>query len=465
MEQIDLLTSLPTYGWLSLLPTVVVITIAVITHRPVASLLAGVTVGILLISPGNMIGSLADISLEVMQDETIGWVIIVCGLMGSLIYLLIQSGGAAAFAARMSRSANTRNKSLLVTWFLGMVMFIDDYLNAIAIGNSMKTVTDKFKVSRAMLSYIVDSTAAPTCVIVPISTWAVFFAGVLESVDVAGPGEGMAMYISGIPFMFYPFIALLLVPLVATGRFPLIGPMKAAEELAQQGRLAMEPVDQIEFTQGPLDEDGKPRSTMWVFLLPLLSLIGFSWYFDIDLLRGVIATLIVTIPLIVGLKLINAHAALDGVLEGFKIMLPPLAIVVVAFMFKVVNDQLGLPQFVIESVQPLMSPLFFPVIVFLTMAMVAFATGSSWGVFVIAIPIVMPLGASMGVPLPVTIGALLSASSFGSHACFYGDATVLSAQSCGLGVMEHALTQWPYALVAALAASIAYVGYAYVFLV
>lgn len=310
-----------------------------------------------------------------------------------------------------------------------------------------------------MLSYVVDSTAAPTCVIVPISTWAVFFAGVLESVDVASVGEGMKMYISGIPFMFYPFIALFLVPLVATGKVPLIGPMREAEELAQQGRIAMEPVDQVEVNDGPLDDNGEPRSNMWVFLIPLLSLVGFSWYFDIDLLRGIIATLIVTIPMVVGMKLISAHQALDGVLDGFKMMLPPLAIVVVAFMFKTVNDQLGLPQYVIESVQPLMSPLLFPVIVFLTMALVAFATGSSWGVFAIAIPIVMPLGEAMSIPIPLIIGALLSASSFGSHACFYGDATVLSAQSSGVSVMEHALTQLPYALLAATIASVAYIGY------
>ena len=103
--------------------------------------------------------------------------------------------------------------------------------------------------------------------------------------------------------------------------------------------------------------------------MPLLALIGFSWYFDIDLLRGIIATLALTIPLVVMMKLLSAYAALDGVLEGFKLMIPPLAIVVVAFMFKTVNDQLGLPQYVIESVQPLMSPLLFPVIVFLTMAL------------------------------------------------------------------------------------------------
>jgi Na+/H+ antiporter NhaC len=392
------------FGIVSLLPTALVITTAVLTHRPVAALLAGVVLGIFLLSPGNIIGSLADITLEVMQDETIGWVIMVCGLMGSLIYILIQTGGASAFARKMARRANTRNKSMMVTWFLGMVMFIDDYLNAIAIGNSMKKVTDEFKVSRAMLSYVVDSTAAPTCVIVPISTWAVFFAGILESVNVANVGEGMKMYVSGIPFMFYPFIALLLVPLVATGKFPLIGPMKAAEELAKQGIAAMEPVEQIEVIDGPVDENGRPKSNMWVFLVPLIALIGFSWYFDIDLLRGIIATLVLTIPMVVGLKLISAHGALDGVLEGFKIMLPPLAIVVVAFMFKTVNDQLGLPQYVIETVQPLMTPIMLPVVVFLTMALVAFATGSSWGVFAIAIPIVMPLGEAMNVPIPLMIG-------------------------------------------------------------
>jgi Na+/H+ antiporter NhaC len=351
---------------------------------------------------------------------------------------------------------------MLVTWFLGMVLFIDDYLNAIAIGNSMKKVTDGFKVSRAMLSYVVDSTAAPTCVLVPISTWAVFFAAVLETTGAAAVGEGMKMYISGIPFMFYPIIALLLVPLVATGRFPLIGHMKAAEELAQQGIAAMEPVDQIEVVDGPVDENGQPRSNIWVFLVPLVALIGFSWYFDIDLLRGIIATLALTIPLVVMMKLLGAYEALDAVLDGFKIMIPPLAIVVVAFMFKTVNDHLGLPQYVIESVQPLMSPLLYPVIVFLTMALVSFATGSSWGVFAIAIPIVMPLGAAMDVPTALTIGALLSASSFGSHACFYGDATVLSAQSSGVSVMEHALTQLPYALIAATAAAIAYIGYAFI---
>ncbi len=444
---------LDTFGALSLIPTAVVIAIAVLTHRPILALLAGVVAGLLLIEPAEVITAVADLSLEIMMDETIGWVIMVCGLMGSLIMLLIKTGAATAFANSLAAKANSRNKSLLVTWLLGMAIFIDDYLNAIAIGSSMKKVTDRFKVSRSMLSYVVDSTAAPTCVIVPISTWAVYFAAVLEDTGAAGSGGGLQLYISGIPYMFYAWIAIVLVPLVATGRFPLLGPMKHAEAMADRGVLALEKV--VEFDTGP--DQAQSGASLWTFLLPLLSLIGFSWYFDVDLLKGVMVTLAIAVPLMVLQGLLPFKAALDAVMDGFKIMLPPLAVVVSAFMFKAVNDQLGLPQYVIDSVTPLMSPLMLPLITFITMALVAFATGSSWGVFAIAIPIVMPLAASMDVSAPLMIGALLSASAFGSHACFYSDSTVLVAQSTGAGVMEHALSQLPYALIAASLASILFV--------
>ena len=441
------------FGAISLIPTVVVISIAVLTHRPILALLSGVIAGLLLINPATVIGGVADLSLEIMMDETIGWVIMVCGLMGSLVMLLIKTGAASAFANTLAAKANTRDKSLLVTWLLGMVIFIDDYLNAIAIGSSMKKVTDRYKVSRSMLSYVVDSTAAPTCVIVPISTWAVYFAALLEDTGTAAAGEGMRMYISGIPYMFYAWIAIMLVPLVATGRLPLIGPMKHAEAMAHKGTLALEQVTEFDEGADPSDTG----ATLWTFLLPLLSLIGFSWYFDIDLLKGVMVTLAITVPMMVLQNLLPFKAALDAVMDGFKIMLPPLAVVVTAFMFKAVNDQLGLPQYVIDSVTPLTSPLMLPLVTFITMALVAFATGSSWGVFAIAIPIVMPLAVAMDVPMPLMIGALLSASSFGSHACFYSDSTVLVAQSTGSGVMEHALSQLPYALIAASLAGLLFV--------
>ncbi len=447
------------YGIISLLPTIAVVATAIITHRPIISLVVGVIFGIAMIDPTNIIGTVSEINLAVLQDETIGWIIMVCGLMGSLIYLLILTGGASAFAEAVARKANSRNKTLVVTWLLGIFLFIDDYLNAIAIGSAMKKVTDKFKISRAMLSYVVDSTAAPTCVLIPISTWAVFFAGILESANIAADGEGLMMYMSGIPYMFYPLIAILMVPLVATGKIPLLGLMKKTEQSAQKGVFALTPLEYIEEAEAATTEYAKQNSTMWMFLIPLTCLIGFTIYFDIDLLKGVMATLLITVPLLVVKKLVTLNQAFDGLMNGFKIMIPPLAIVVVAFMFKNVNDLLGLPQYVIESLTPLMSPAFMPLITFWAMAFISFATGSSWGVFAIAIPIIMPLGQAVGAPDALVIGALLSASSFGSHACFYGDATVLSAQSSGLSVMEHALSQLPYALLAAVIASLVFIAF------
>ena len=442
-------------GIITLVPTFVVLATAIITHRPVASLIVGVLVGILLNTPKNILGSFSEITLEVMQDPQIAWVIMVCGLMGSLFYLLMAAGGVEAFTLAMAKRANTRKKSLLITWFLGLTMFLDDYLSAIVIGNSMKKVTDKFKVSRSMLAYIVDSTAAPICVLVPISTWAVYFSVILESTDNISLGEGMQYYISAIPFMFYPIVALLLVPLVASERFPLIGPMKEEELKASH----MNSISQSK------DQDSKnirTQSNIWVFVLPLLTLILFSWFNNIDLLRGIIATLMLVIPIMIGLKIIDMNSAFDAILDGFKVMIPPLMIVVAAFMFKVINDQLGMPQYVIETMKPILSPTFFPVIVFITMAFVSFATASNWGIYLIVIPIVLPLGIALEVPIPLIIGAVLSASTFGSHACFYTDATVLAAQSSGVDTMKHALTQFPYALIAALTASIAYIAYAYI---
>ena len=439
----------PEPNWLSLIPAAVAILTAVLSRRPVESLLAGVFAGLLLLGPGTAVANFSSILLEVMMDETIAWVIIVCGLMGSLIALLMRVGAADAFSQALASRAKDAHSSLLYTWCLGLVIFIDDYLNALAVGSAMRKVTDKFRVSREMLAYVVDSTAAPICVLVPVSTWAVFFAGVLEVSDVAEPGEGMALYISAIPYMFYAWIAGLMVPMVATGRIPLLGMMKIAQERAA-GNGSASHDDEFEVTVG--GNSGRVR--IYHFMLPLLALIGFSLWYDLDVQIGVLMALVVTIVLYGVQRLMAWSEMFDAVLEGIKIMVPALTIVVVAFMFKEVNDQLGLAQFVIENVTPYMTPTLLPLVVFVTMALIAFATGSSWGVFAIAIPIVLPLADSVGVSPQLAIGALISASAFGSHACFYSDATVLAAQGSGCGVMEHALTQIPYAIIAALLAGI-----------
>ncbi len=430
---------------LVLLPALITVVTAIFSRRPIESLLAGVFVGLLMLEPAAALSNFSSILLEVMMNETIAWVIIVCGLMGSLITLLMRVGAASAFSRTLSSKAQNSTSALLYTWLLGLVVFIDDYLNALAVGSSMRKVTDKFKVSREMLAYVVDSTAAPICVLVPVSTWAVFYAGLFVDAGYAESGQGMALYISAIPYMVYPIAAMLLVPLVAVGIVPALGMMKSAEQRATEGSAPL-PIDEGE-EESLVDTEDRVR--IYHFVLPIVALLGFSIWYDLDVQIGVIMSVAVTIILFGAQRLMAWTQMFDAVIDGIKIMLPALTMVVMAFVFNEVNDMLGLATYVIENVAPLMTPLMFPALTFLTIALISFATGSSWGVFAIAIPIILPLAESVGVSIPLAIGALVSASAFGSHACFYSDATVLAAQGSGCDVMDHALTQIPYALIAA----------------
>ncbi|MAX31474.1 Na+/H+ antiporter NhaC [Onishia taeanensis] len=444
-----------TFGAWSLLPTLVVLGMAIVTKRTIESLMTGALVGLLMIDPTSVVTQGSDVLLTVLGNDTVTWIILVCGLFGSLIALLVKTGGVLSFGDTMARRIHTRQQSLLTTWFLGLIIFVDDYLNALTISSSMKKITDRFNISREKLAYIVDSTAAPVCILVPFSTWAVFFAGLLEENDITG--NGMSLYIQAIPFMFYAWVAAAIVPMVAMGWVPNIGPMKAAEARAAGGQTIPAGINDNTLE---VDEN-QPRPHLLNFLVPIASLVFFTWYFDIDILRGVIVALAVTLVLIGAQRLLSFHETFDTALDGFKAMIMPLGTLVAGFALKEVNDGLGLTDYVIATVQPMMTASLLPAVVFVTMAFLAFATASFWGLFAVAMPIVLPLAMSVDANMPLVVGALISASAFGSHACFYGDSTVLSAQGSGCTPMAHALTQLPYVLIAAAIATVVFlvVGY------
>ncbi|NRB54899.1 MAG: sodium:proton antiporter [Salinicola sp.] len=441
------------FGWISLVPSLIVLTVAIVTHRTLEALAIGSLAGLILIEPSDYIGELADISLSVMMNETIAWLILVCGLMGGFIAMLEKSGCTLSFSHFIGRFVRTRRQSLISTAVLGVLIFIDDYLNALATPAAMKRLTDRFGVSREKLAYIVDSTAAPVCVLVPLSTWAVYFAELLET-NGATDGSGMWLYIQSIPFMLYGWVAMGLVFLVAIGIVPDLGPMKAAEARAKGGRPIPEGAP-----DSPLGDE-TPRGRVWVgmfnFVAPMAVLIGASAYFEIDLLKGVTAATLFTIVLYLVQRLVTFPALMDAIMDGFRTMMLPLAIVAVGFVLRDINDQLGMTEFMIDGLAPYLTPALLPAIVFVSMAVVVFATGSSWGVFVISIPIVIPMAAHMGAPMPLVVGALLSASSFGSHACFFSDSSVLSSQGSGVLPMQHALTQLPYTMIGAIVTALGF---------
>nr|WP_297459954.1 Na+/H+ antiporter NhaC family protein [uncultured Halomonas sp.] len=443
---------------LILLPTAVVLILALWSRRALEPLIFGAVVGTVMIAPGNILGSLAEDSLAVMTNGTVAWVILVCGLMGSVIALLLRSGASQAFATSLTRFATGRRSSLLASWVMGIILFVDDYLNSLAIGTSMRRLTDRYKVSREMLAYVVDSTAAPVSVIIPISTWAVFFGALLEENGVASAGEGVLTYIQSIPYMIYPWIAVAMVPIVISGKIPLIGAMKKAERRARnEDRSVPSGAEHIDEEIAHLEPRTGVTGNLWMFLLPMASLAFFTWYFNLDFLKGLFITLAWMVVALIGLRILKPGETFDNLLEGFKSMIDPLAILVAAFLLNEVNTTLGLTEYVISTTEPLISAELLPFIIFTVMASVSFATGSNWGVFVIILPIVTSLANAVGADMTLVIGATLSASTFGSHACFYSDATVLTAQATGCTPFQHAWTQLPYALLAAALAAIAYI--------
>lgn len=450
------------WGLLSLLPTLLVLVTAIVSRRPFESMMAGCIAGLVMISPFDLVPPFAANMSEVLGNETIIWIVLVCGLMGGLIQLLEISGCLGGFSEWLKNIIKSRRQSLVATAVLGLIIFIDDYLNCLAVSTSVKKLTDYYKVSREKLAYIVDSTAAPMCVIVPISTWAVFFSGLLEENEVVAEGQGMVMYISAIPYMAYAWLALIIVFLVVFGILGDWGPMKKAEARAKAGQPVPDDFLDDDLVSNVKAKRQLPfKQNILNFAIPMILLIASTIYFDVDLLQGAILTCFVTVILYWMQGILDFETQVEAIFKGFKVMLYPLSTVIGGFFLKSINDDLGMTTYIIESIAPHMSVVTFPAVIFAVMAFLTFATASSWGLYVIAMPIVFPIAAALGVSTPLMIGTLLSASSFGSHACFFSDSSLLAAQGAGCTPMQHAFTQFPYAMLGAVLAILTFLGLGY----
>ena len=445
------------WGAACLIPTALVFSLALWTRRPIESLVSGSLLGLVMLNGMGFIGALAETSVNVMTDPDVAWVILVCGLMGGVIGLLIRTGATASFTRTVESKVTGERSALMSSWVLGIFMFVDDYLNSLAVGSAMRDITDRFRVARERLAYVVDSTAAPISVIIPYSTWGAFFAGLLVANGLAEEGDGLNVYISAIPYMFYAWAAVLIVPLVIAGWIPSLGAMRSADRRARDEGLMVPPeAAHIEAAnQSILPKEGLSTG-IWFFIVSMAVLVLATVLSDNDFLVGLYITLGAMVLFVLLSKSLNLQETFDTVLDGFKTMLEPLAVLVAAFIFKEVNDGLGLAPYVVNALEPILSAETLPAAIFVVMALVSFLTGSNWGVFVIVLPIVTALGQGLNADMTLLIGATLSASTFGSHACFYSDATVLTAQATGCTPLQHALTQLPYALIAA---AIAVIGY------
>jgi Na+/H+ antiporter NhaC len=431
------------YGALSLIPAAIVIITALLTRRTLEPLLLGSVVGFVIIAGKGFFFAWLDAVYVVMMDGVTVWVILVCGLFGSLVALLEKSGGALGFSDIAAKLTKNRKTSLLATWVLGIIVFIDDYLNALAVGAAMRKVTDKFGVPREFLAYVINSTGATVCVLIPFSTWSAFMAGQLEASGAAEAGMGTAAYISTIPFILYGWIAVILVPLFILKIVPIWGPMKKSEQrVLETGQTFPESTAALLLEEEAIEIPSGSKPKAMNFVIPMLVL-GVVCVVTSDMLIGVIVGIVTCIVLYLPQRLMKASEFGDTAVNGFKDMVLVLAIVCSAFFLQQANDALGLTPYVIEQVQPILSPGLLPAISFLIIGVLAFATGSFWGVAAIAFPIIVPLAETMDVSVLIACGAVISGAAFGSHSCFYSDAVTLTCASSQIQNADYARTVLP----------------------
>lgn len=441
------------YGLLTLLPVFVVIVLATVTRSSFEPLIVGILVACVIAYRGEFLTKFIEHLTTALTDKNSGWVILVCMLYGSLITMMIRGGGTAGFSNFLLRYVHNRRSALVSAWILGILIFVDDYLHSLAVGAAMKKITDKFLISRELLAYIVHATSAPLCILLPISTWSIFISGIIEKEGIVPKGQGMIGYMHAIPYMAFGFVGITLVLLVALGVFPIIGKMKAAELRASTGVTVPPDDTHISDVQ---EERVSEKSKLGYFIFPMLVLIATTVYFDFDALKGALITNFFVFVYLFADKALSLKQLSDAILHGFNTILFPIILVILAFALKLVNDDLHLVQYVITHVEPYMSRELFPAIAFITLATIAFLTGSSWDLYVIAIPLMVGLGNALGANVWVSVSVVVCAGAFGSNTGFFSDSTILSASSSNVPTMQHALTQLPYALIALLTSTLIY---------
>lgn len=438
------------YGIISLLPVAVVIVVALLTKRTVEPLILGAVVGYVLVYKQHFFTEILNGFTTVVADNA--WYVLVFGMFGIVAKLLEESGSALGFAELGSKIARTKGLTILVTWIMGIAVFIDDYLNNLGVGTAMRNISDKNKIPREQLAYTINSTGAAVCVLIPMSSWAIFMISQMDELGVTLDGSAFTAYLHAIPLMFYPLAAVLIVPFIGFGVVPMWGPMKKAAQRADAGDpfspYYHETHEELE------GYDIKPTSP-WFFIVPLGAAIVITLIVN-DILIGMTIGALVCMVMYIPSKIMTPGKFFDTCWKGFESMVIVTAIVISAFVLQEANAQLGLTEFVIGVFEPILSAKVLPMAAFMICAFIAMCTGSFWGTAAIAFPILIPLGTAIGADPILVSAAIVSAGAFGSHACFYGDAATLACAATGTSNSEYAKTALPIIIAPTVVAIIAF---------
>ena len=477
--------------FLSIVPPLVAVILAIITRRVLISLFISIWVGGVIAAGGNpfsAVGLTFTWMKDVMVDEWNARFLVMVALLGIGAAFMFKTGGSEGLIRILEKRLTTKKRVLFLPYVLGILIFFNDYVNSVIVGNASKDITGRKKVSREKLAYVLDSTSAPMATIGPVSDWIGYqvslIAGAMASAAIIGL-EPYFAFLQSIPWNFYAILALCAVPMVILGKD--FGPMAKAEHRAETtGQLIEEGATPLSSVENDLGEPyRKEGGSVWNFILPLVTLISVSiwglWYtgggaegkplmdaiadtdVSIALTWGAFAmsTVGIILALIqgVGFKQIE-----DTLLGGVSTMLPALIIIVLAWSIGTVTDVLGTAEYVVNTTEGWMTPALLPFLVFIIGMFISFATGTSWGTMAILTPIAVPLAFNVGgEPLiAMAIGAVFAGAIFGDHVSPISDTTVMSSIFAGSDHIAHVKTQIPYAIIPAGLSGIMYLSYTFI---
>ena len=468
------------------LPAVIAIVLALVTKQVYISLFFGIFVGAMMYAGGNPLKAL--FTLYQVMSEKVGGntpIIVFLVVLGILVVLMQKSGGAKAYGDWAGKKIKSKGGALAATAGLGCLIFVDDYFNCLTVGSVMRPVTDKFKISRAKLAYIIDATAAPVCIIAPISSWAAAVAGELE-------GDGLMVFISTIPFNVYALLTLVMVFSLCFFKFD-FGKMKKNDYIAETtGDLHAGAATNDEKTE---EIKANPRGKVQHLLIPVIVLIvcciggmlftGFYYNWDTGLIDTELqsanfieafsncdAGLSLAIGSTVALFIIAIYYMITRTVsfkditgsftEGFKAMVPAILILTFAWSISGImgakGGYLDAQAFVAENLANSNFPQFlFPAIFFILAGAIAFSTGTSWGTFGVLVPIAVTILGGSGTLTLITVSACLGGAVYGDHISPISDTTILASAGAECNHVDHVNTQLPYATVVAVIAALAYV--------
>ena len=454
-------------GFISVIPPILAIVLSFVTKNTIVSLAIACITGTLLVGQGIL--GFPTLLKESLGTTSFAWVMLLNTFIGILVAYFQKTGAIQGFSQWVHDKHLSRRGAQLMAWVLGMFVYFSDSFSPLFVGCTMRSITDKARISREKLAYIADSTSAPVSVLVPITGWAAYLSGLAVGIGcIVTQEDGAALFLKAIPFKFYALLAVIFVGLIGSGIVKDFGPMKKAEKRAmEEGKVLADgatPLTGKELTDMEPYPGFKPRVFL-NFVLPVLMIISaaLGTYIAFKSAKTMEAFLYVGIFMMISMMIqgIPFKEVMNTMMDGIKGALPAIVLLALAYSVNALSKQMGTANYIISLCEGFLSPNVLPALIFIVAAVMAFATGSSWGTFAICMPIALPLafsvtGGELNTIVVAVFAAVAGGGVFGDHCSPLSDTTILSSMGSASDHLDHVKTQLPYAMVCG---TLAVVGY------